>query len=190
MFLVIRLVLGIGQNVVNKHDDELIKVRLANAVHQVHEHRRYVSETKRHDQELKMAITSAKSSLLDVGFLDTQLVITGPHINLRIVAGALELVKEIINASKRITILDGHFVQLTIVNTHAKTSVLLLHKQNRSSPRGRTRSDETLFQEFLQLAGQLLHLGRYKTIRSSGNRSCAWSEINTKLNLTMGWKTR
>src|ERR1043165_7285156 len=137
-----------------------------------------------------MAITSAKSSLLDVSFPDAQLVITGPQINLRVVARALKLVKEIINARKRITILDGHFVQLTMIYTHAKTSVLLLHKQNRSSPRGRTRSDETLFKEFLQLARQLLHLGRCKTIRSSGNRSCTWSKINTKLNLTMGRKTR
>src|ERR1044071_3683411 len=135
----IRLVLRINQNIVNKHDDEFIKVRLANAVHQVHEHRWCVSETKRHDQELKMAITSAKSSLRNVGFLNAQLVITRSQINLRVVTRALELVKEIINARERITILDGHFVQLTIIDTHAKTFVLLLHKQDRSSLRGRTR---------------------------------------------------
>src|ERR1043165_9679636 len=100
-----------------------------------------------------MAITSAKSSLLNVGFPDAQLVITRPQINLRIIAGALKLVKEIINARKRVTVLDGHFVQLTVINTHTKAPILLLHKQNISSPRGRARSNETLFQEFLQLAG-------------------------------------
>src|ERR1044071_9865007 len=82
-----------------------------------------------------MAISSAKSSLLNVSFPDAQLVITGPQINLRIVTRALELVKEIINARQTVTILDGHFVQLTIINTHAKTSVLLLHN-NIGAPHG------------------------------------------------------
>ncbi|MFS7981234.1 hypothetical protein Hanom_Chr10g00948541 [Helianthus anomalus] len=48
MLLMISLVLGINENVINEDNDKIVQIGLANAIHEVHECGRCVSKTKRH----------------------------------------------------------------------------------------------------------------------------------------------
>ncbi|MFS7902598.1 hypothetical protein Hanom_Chr01g00013151 [Helianthus anomalus] len=46
MLLTISLVLGINENVIDEDDDEFVQIGLADAIHEVHERDRCVSEPK------------------------------------------------------------------------------------------------------------------------------------------------
>ncbi|KAJ0521432.1 hypothetical protein HanIR_Chr10g0470831 [Helianthus annuus] len=48
MLLMVSLVLRIDENVVDEDDDKFIQIRLAEAIHEIHECGRCVSEPKRH----------------------------------------------------------------------------------------------------------------------------------------------
>ncbi|GKA96618.1 hypothetical protein Tco_0818713 [Tanacetum coccineum] len=79
MLFVLLLVLRIDQNIVNKDNYKFIQIRFAHSVHEVHKHNsRCVGQTKRHDLEFVMSISSSKGSLRDVFFSNLQLVITRP----------------------------------------------------------------------------------------------------------------
>ncbi|MFS7981277.1 hypothetical protein Hanom_Chr10g00949091 [Helianthus anomalus] len=69
------LTFRVDQNVVDKHNYELVEVRLAHSVHEIHVNRRHVSHSKRHDEELVMTITSPERSFGYVFTTDSQLMI-------------------------------------------------------------------------------------------------------------------
>ena len=52
MILMITIILGINQNVIDEYHDELIKVLHEHLVHQIHEVGWCISQAKRHDSEL------------------------------------------------------------------------------------------------------------------------------------------
>jgi hypothetical protein len=56
--------------------------------------------------------------------------------------GTSQLIKENINAGQLIFILDGHRIEWTIVNTHPQTTIFLLHKKSKTSPRRRAWVDK------------------------------------------------
>ena len=76
MIRMVLLVTRIDQNIVDKHKDELIKVRLAHSIHKIHKDSRGVRQTERHNKELVMTITSLERSLRNILLLDPQLMIT------------------------------------------------------------------------------------------------------------------
>ncbi|KAJ0555994.1 hypothetical protein HanIR_Chr07g0308621 [Helianthus annuus] len=96
-----------------------------------------------------MAVTNSECCFGDVLISDSQLMVSRSQINLGVIARPLQLVEQVVNTWKRITILHNHIVKLAIVNTHPESTVFLLHKQDCSSPGRRARTYETLFQEFL-----------------------------------------
>jgi hypothetical protein len=49
MFLMITIILGIDQDVVDEYHDELIKILYKHLVHQIHEVGRCIGQAKRHD---------------------------------------------------------------------------------------------------------------------------------------------
>jgi len=53
VLLVLCLGLRIDKNIIDEDNDELIKERLKNLVHQIHEYGRCISQAEWHDQELK-----------------------------------------------------------------------------------------------------------------------------------------
>ena len=57
----------------------------------------------------------------------------------------MQLVQQVINPWKRVRVLDGHIVQLAIVNTHLERIILLLYKKDRSAIRRGARLYETFF---------------------------------------------
>ncbi|KAF5756119.1 hypothetical protein HanXRQr2_Chr17g0810861 [Helianthus annuus] len=48
VFHMVSFVLRVDKNVVDENDDEFVQVRLADAIHEIHERNRCISEPKRH----------------------------------------------------------------------------------------------------------------------------------------------
>ncbi|KAK4718124.1 hypothetical protein R3W88_016462 [Solanum pinnatisectum] len=124
----------VDQYIVNERNHKHIKVLSKHYIHQFHKSSWSISQTKRHHQKLIMTIPSLESHFWNVIFFHPQLVATRPKINLGEVTHSLKLVQQIIYPWKRILILNGHHVQLAIVNVHAKRTILLSNKQNWSTP--------------------------------------------------------
>ena len=58
--------------------------------------------------------------------------------------GTFELFEQLIDVGKWVFVLDGLLVHWTVINTKSVRSILL-HKKNTTTPRRRTRPDETHF---------------------------------------------
>ncbi|MFS7908332.1 hypothetical protein Hanom_Chr01g00081951 [Helianthus anomalus] len=74
--------LGIDKNIVDENDHETVQVRLAHAVHQIHENNRCVGQTKGHDHELVMTITCTKGGFRYIFFEDSKLMVPRTKIDL------------------------------------------------------------------------------------------------------------
>ncbi|KAJ0519789.1 hypothetical protein HanIR_Chr10g0452171 [Helianthus annuus] len=48
MFLVVILTFGVNEDVIDEDNDKFIQIRLANAIHEIHECGRCIGEPKRH----------------------------------------------------------------------------------------------------------------------------------------------
>ncbi|MFS7904768.1 hypothetical protein Hanom_Chr01g00039891 [Helianthus anomalus] len=75
MLFMLLLTFRVDQNVVDKHNHELVEVRLARSVHEIHENRRRISHSKRHDEELVMTVASPERSFGDVFIKNSQMMI-------------------------------------------------------------------------------------------------------------------
>ena len=54
---------GVDQDVVDENDDELIQVRSAYSIHQIHEDCGRIGQSEWHHHELVMSVTSSESCL-------------------------------------------------------------------------------------------------------------------------------
>ncbi|MFS8031537.1 hypothetical protein Hanom_Chr17g01547061 [Helianthus anomalus] len=153
MTFMIGLRFRINENIVNEDNHETIQVRLTNTIHEIHEHSGCVGQTKTHNHELVMSIASTKSGFGNILFENSKLMITRTKIDFGEPGSALELVKEIVDTRKRVTILDGEFVELTIIDTHAERTIFPFNEKHGSTPRRGTWTNETLLEEFLKLRG-------------------------------------
>ena len=61
-------------------------------------------------------------------------MISGPQIDLGEDSGSVQLVEQILDLGERILVLDGHFIQLTVIHTHAYGAVSLVHEENWQTP--------------------------------------------------------
>ena len=61
-------------------------------------------------------------------------MVSGPQIDLGEDPGSVQLVEQILDLRERILVLDGHFIQLTVVHTHAYGSVSLVDEENWRTP--------------------------------------------------------
>ncbi|KAJ0851982.1 hypothetical protein HanRHA438_Chr14g0632981 [Helianthus annuus] len=75
MVLVFLQTLRIDQDIVDENDNKFIQVRLAHSVHKIHEDRRCVRQSKRHNQKLVMPIPSPECCLKDILVSDSQLMV-------------------------------------------------------------------------------------------------------------------
>ena len=71
----------IHQYVVNKYDDELIKIKLKHLIHQSHEDGGGISHSEWHNQELEVSVSDSKSRLRYVSLSHTQLVMPQTQVN-------------------------------------------------------------------------------------------------------------
>src|SRR5512146_3571007 len=75
-------------------------------------------------------------------------------------------------------VLYGLLVHWTVINTKSVRSILLLHKKNTTTPRRRTRPDETHFFFNIELLLQLLQLFRSELVRTFAHRFRARLKID------------
>src|SRR5436189_6129700 len=104
----------VDEDVIDENDDELIKIRSEDTIHQIHEEGWCVGQPKWHDQELIQSVAGSEGRLLNVFLSNTKLVIAGPEVYLRKVASTAQLVKKVINSRHRVFILDGDRVQFPV----------------------------------------------------------------------------
>jgi len=103
--------------------------------------------------------------------MNLDLMIARPQINLREYLSLRQLIKQDINVGKRIFVFDGDGIEWTIIHAHAQRLILLLHKDSRTTPWRRARTNQTLLQQLIQLGLELGYLVGWHTIRSSRDRS-------------------
>ena len=76
--LMIFSIFGVDKDVVNEDYDKLIQLFHKYLIHEVHEKGGCVCQSERHYREFILPVPGDKCSLLDVRFLDPQLVVTRP----------------------------------------------------------------------------------------------------------------
>ena len=100
-------------------------------------------------------------------------MITHTEIKLGEYLGTFELFEQLIDVRKWVFVLDGLIVQWTVINTKPVRSILLLHKNNTTTPRRRTRPDGTPALLNIELLLQLLQLWRAAVLAWRSSRK-AW----------------
>jgi hypothetical protein len=119
VFLVVGIVLAVYEDIVNVHDDAFVEEGAEDVLDQGLEGGRSVGKAEWHDLVLEVAVTGAERGLLDVVFMDPDLVVARTEIDLGEDLGAMELVGEVINEGDGEPVLDGDGIQGTIINAHA-----------------------------------------------------------------------
>src|SRR6185295_13436994 len=135
MISVVGGILAVHQDVVKIDDDELVKQIVEDFVHQRHKSRRSVSQAERENSKLKMSKTRAKSRLMNVSRSDADLVVPGTEIDFGKDLGTLEVVHKVIDTRKEILVLDGVFVECTVIDAETESSFLLVDEKNWSTER-------------------------------------------------------
>ena len=127
--------LRIDKNVVQVHDNELVKPVIEESVHSSLESGRGISESKWHDNEFVCAITGSEGGFVFVADFDGNLVITSEEIEFCEEFGVCEAVMKVVDSWKREVVFLRDFVQTAIVNTHANGSILFLDKEDGGTKR-------------------------------------------------------
>jgi hypothetical protein len=103
--------------VINEDDKKLVQLRHEYRVHEVHEVRRCIGQPKRHDKILIKPISRRESRLGDIFDTDFNLMITRAVINIGEHLGSRRLIKQDVDAWKRILVLDGDCIQQSVIHT-------------------------------------------------------------------------
>ncbi|GBG60796.1 hypothetical protein CBR_g12534 [Chara braunii] len=159
-------------------DDEwtVLKEVLEPGVHSRLESGEGITETERHDGKLIVPESRTKSSLGLVLLGYTDLVISATKIDLREEMVAGEAVKQIIRTRHGIAVFDHVVVETAVVNTETKGVVLLVIEEDRGTPWGSTRFNESPDQAAPQVGAR---------VPGFGNRKAIWGAI---LNVIVGFK--
>ena len=102
--------------------------------------------------------------------MNANLVIAHTEIKLGENLSTFELFKQLVDVGKWVLVVYSLLVQWTVVDTESVRSIHLLHKKNSTTPRRRTRSDETHTLLFIELFLQLLQLFGSQLVRAFANR--------------------
>jgi hypothetical protein len=138
------LTLGIDDNIIDEDHDKFVELRHEHGVHEVHEVRWGIRETKGHYQELVKTITSGESSFRNVTSSNFDLMITRMKVNLREDFGSSQLIKKNIDSGKRVFILDGDCIERSVIHTHSQATIFLFDEKSGTTPRRSARANITL----------------------------------------------
>ena len=75
-----------------------------------------------------MAISSSKSGLVYVFITDPYLVVSGSQVDLRKYLFSYDLIEQVINPREWIMVLDGHLVELLVIDIHSYRSAIFVYK--------------------------------------------------------------
>ncbi|GBG83823.1 hypothetical protein CBR_g37623 [Chara braunii] len=137
---------------------------LEHRVHSRLEAGRGITETKRHDGKLVVPKTRTESGLRLVLLGYADLVISATKIDLREKLVAGEAVEQIIRTGHRIIVFDRIFVETAIIEAKAESAILLAIEEDRCTPWGRTRFNEALTKQLVNLAFKFLGFGNREAI--------------------------
>ena len=121
---------AIDQDILKEDKHEPPKERLQDVVHECLEHSRRVGETKRHDEELEVAVVGAECRLLRVGQVHAHLVIAGMQVQLGEEHGAMQLIEELVDQRDQELVLGGLVIERAVVDAEAPGAVCLLDQQH------------------------------------------------------------
>ena len=97
-------------------------------MHEVHEYRWRIRQSKGHHCKLKVPITRPERCLRDICLPNPQLMVTSAKVYLGVDLRSSQLIKQVINPRQWVPILDCNPIQLSVVNAQSKGLVLLLCK--------------------------------------------------------------
>src|SRR4051812_31360204 len=136
------IVFGVGlaeyENVINVHNDRLIEEGAEDVLDQGLECGGSIGETERHHLVLVVAVARAEGGLLDVLFVDSDLVVAPMQVDLGEYFGTEEAVGEVVDEGNGEAVLDGDVVQGTVVDAHLEGTIFLLDKDDRGAKGGHT----------------------------------------------------
>src|SRR4051812_31606640 len=108
----------VDQDVVEVNYNAVVEEGTEDVVDKTLEGCRGVGEAERHYCELVISVARAKGRLWHILILDANLVVARAKVEFGKYFGALDSIKDLIYARKRVPIFDGQFVQCSIVDTH------------------------------------------------------------------------
>jgi predicted oxidoreductase len=129
MFGMLFLIFGVDEDIIDKDHYKFVELRHKHRVHEVHEVGWGICETKGHHQELVKTITNGESSFRNVTRSNFDLVVTRTKIDLGENFGSSQLIKKNINSGKMIFILDGYYVERSVVNAQPQATIFFLTKR-------------------------------------------------------------
>jgi hypothetical protein len=144
MFGMLLFVFGIDEDIIDEDHYEFVEFRHKHGVHGVHEVGSGICETKRHHQELVKTITSGESSFRNVTRSNFDLMITRMEIDIGENFGSSQLIKKNVDSGKRIFVLDGHYIERSVINTQPQATILLFDKESGKTTRRRAWANITL----------------------------------------------
>jgi len=164
------------QNVIQIYEKE-IKLR-KDGRHDPREGGWGIGEAHDQNRPLKVPERRGEGCLRNISLSDLDLVIPLGQIQRREALSTPSCIKQIIDARQREPIFDRDFIESTIIQTAPQTSVLFLHKENRS-PIGRSRwPDEALSQKGSDLFLEFSKLERGEPEHAPIRRSMTWLQRN------------
>src|SRR3954466_11508518 len=101
----------------------------------------------------------------------------------------MQLLKQVIDVGQRILVFDGLLVDAPVVLDQPASTIFLLHKKTRGTPRRSARANEPIFFQFHQLLLQLNQLFWTHLVRMPRYRLCTRLQFDDELNSTHGWNT-
>ncbi|GBG74647.1 hypothetical protein CBR_g19054 [Chara braunii] len=125
---------------------------------------RGITETERHDGKLVVPKTRTESGLRLVLLGYADLVISATKIDLREKVVAGEAIEQRIRTGHRINVSDRIFVETAVIEAEAESVILLAIKEDRCTPWGRTRFNEALLKQLVNLAFKFLGFGNREAI--------------------------
>ena len=128
-------ILGVDNDVIDEYNHKLLQKLHEYLIHEIHEIGWSIRQTKTHYGVLIQSVTGGESGLRNIRLSDSELVITGPKVDLGEYLSSIHLVKEIFNLGQRILIPDSDVVELAVIHTQTYGTVLLIHKDNGRTPR-------------------------------------------------------
>src|SRR3954468_24871323 len=190
MYGMILLILGEDQNIIEIDQDEFIGVGVEDEIHQARECWRSIDKAERHDSIFIRTIACSECCLGNIFFTNADLMITHTKVKLGEHLSTFELLEKLIDVGKWVLVLDSLLVQWTVIDAKSVRVILLLDKENTTTPRRRTRSDQTQTLLFIELFLQFLQLIWSKLVRTLANGFRARLKINNEFNWPAGRHTR
>ena len=108
MFYMLLFIARIYQDIIKEDHDKLVQFSHEHRIHEIHEVSRCICKTEEHDEILIQPISRRESCLRYIFRTDLDLMIPRSQVNLGEYLGFRQLIKQDINARKRVFIFDGH----------------------------------------------------------------------------------